>query len=209
MSDHFETLYTCCQRLGRETHWFWFIGLKVKVNHTVLIGPKHIFFMRRPESFAGAFIICNWIVCPSFCPLISPFVNYSLSLIYKVQYLDFEWSQSIQSKVQCKFIDGLLTRKWHYMPVGVCEGSKYMQRAWIFCKILTLLPSGAFVIHELYNCCCTTTLKLYNCCCTTTLKFSIDSGSLGQSSRSFWQSTFGTLFAQQLCKTLFKLYSKK
>ena len=92
---------------------------------------------------------CNWIVCPSFCSFISPFVNYSLSRTYKVQYLDLRWPQSIQSKVQCKFIDGLLTRQWHHMPIGVWEGSKYMYRAWIFCKILTLLPSGAFVFHEL------------------------------------------------------------
>ena len=105
--------------------------------------------LHLPERFAGVFIICNWIVCPSFCPFISPFVNYSLSLTNKVQYLDFEWSQSIQSKVQWKFIDGLLTRQWHHMPIGIWVGSKYMYRAWIFCKILTLLPSGAFVFHEL------------------------------------------------------------
>ena len=111
---------------------------------------NRLVFMRWPERFAGAFIICNWIVCLDFfCPFISPFVNYSLSPIYKVQYLDFGWSQSIQSKVQCKFIDGLLTHQWHHMPIGVLEGSKCMYRAWIFWKILTLLPSGGFEFHEL------------------------------------------------------------
>ena len=162
---------------------------------------KRLVFMHRPERFAGEFIICtsNWNVCPSFCPFISPFVNYSLSLtyMYKVQYLDFGWSQSIQSKVECKFIDGLLTRQWHHIcPLGFgrgqnkCMGLEYFARCW-------------FCWHRGHLC------FMNLSWCTTTLKFSIDSGSLGQSSRSFWQSTFGTLFAQHLCKNTSKLYAKK
>ena len=114
---------------------------KYLVTSIKVLVRNRLVFMCRPERFAGAFIICIWIVCP--------FVNYSLSLTYKVQYLDFGWFQSIQSKVQCKFIDGLLTRQWHHMPIGVWDGLKYMYRAWIFCKSLTLLPPGAFVFHEL------------------------------------------------------------
>ena len=45
-----------------------------------LIVPIQIVFMCRPEWFGPAFTICNWIVRPSFCLFIYPFVRYFLTL---------------------------------------------------------------------------------------------------------------------------------
>ena len=41
-----------------------------------LLARNRLVSMRRPEWFAGAFTICNWIVRPSFCLFIYPFVRY-------------------------------------------------------------------------------------------------------------------------------------
>ena len=47
-----------------------------------LLARNRLDIMRRPEWFAGAFTICNWIVRPSFCSFIYPFVRYFLTLTY-------------------------------------------------------------------------------------------------------------------------------
>ena len=145
------------------------MGLKVKVNH--LLARNRLVFMRRPERFAGAFIICNWIICPSFCPFISPFVNYSLSLTYKVHISRF-WVVSKYSNCNVSSSTGGSHVNDIICPLGFGRGQNTCIGLEYFARFLLCCHRGHLCLMNLS-------------CCTTILKFPIDSGSLGQSSRSF------------------------